>query len=103
LNEMQLDVLNNYINKRIWLGIRPEDIHDGEDQSLTTNCTTFTTKLDVVEPMGNEAFLYFNIDNIQFISRISTRVVPDDGSVNTLKIDNQKLHFFDYESGITIL
>ncbi|HMN48008.1 MAG TPA: sn-glycerol-3-phosphate ABC transporter ATP-binding protein UgpC [Ignavibacteriaceae bacterium] len=103
LNEMQLDLLNNYINKKIWLGIRPEDIHDGEDQSLTTNYTAFTTKLDVVEPMGNEAFLYFNIDNIQFISRISTRVVPDDGSVNTLKIDNQKLHFFDYESGITIL
>lgn len=103
LNEGQLEILNNYINKKIWLGVRPEDIHDDDDQSLNTNYTAFTIKLDVVEPMGNEAFLYFNIDNIQFISRISSRNVPEDGSIKNLKIDNQKLHFFNFENGIAII
>lgn len=103
LDNKQFELLNGYINKKIWLGIRPEDIHNSGDSSLITNYTEFTTKLEVVEPMGNEAFLYFNIDNVQCISRIAARNVPEDGSIQNLKIDNQKLHFFNFENETAII
>ena len=95
--------VENHLDKKVWLGIRPEDIHDFVDLSVQSNYHEFEVKLDVVEPMGNEAFLYFNIDNTQFISRISGREVPKQQSNRKLKIDKSKIHLFDYETEKTII
>lgn len=103
LDEKYAGSLNNYLHKKIWLGIRPEDIYESIDPFLKNNFTEFDVKIELVEPMGNEAYLYFNIGEVQCLSRISAREIPEDGSIRTLKIDNQKLHLFDYEDGQTII
>ncbi len=102
LEEIYYNVLNNYINKKVWLGIRPEDIHDFNDHSLQTKYHELEVKLEVVEPMGNEAFLYFNMDGTQFIARISARDVPKAQTNNKLKLNKSKFHFFDFETEKTI-
>ena len=33
----------------------------------------FNAKLEVVEPMGNEIFIYFSVEGNQFIARIPAR------------------------------
>jgi multiple sugar transport system ATP-binding protein len=98
LDKNLLIKLKSYNNKNIWLGIRPEDIEDMNDSRLELNYNQIEVKLDLVEPMGNESYLYFTIDNIQFISRITCREIPSHGSSRKLKIENNKLHFFDSES-----
>jgi multiple sugar transport system ATP-binding protein len=98
LEEIHLYDLKNYINKKVWLGIRPEDIHDFTDHSLQSNYHEFEVKLEVVEPMGNEAFLYFNMDGTQFIARTPARDVPKAQTNRKLKLNKNKFQFFDFES-----
>jgi multiple sugar transport system ATP-binding protein len=52
-------------------------------------------KIDVVEPMGNEIFLYFQIDGEQFICRKTTYELPKVGSNKKLFFDLSTIHFFD--------
>ena len=98
LNEERADVLKNYINREIWLGIRPEDIYDASASVEREESTAKEVTLDVVEPMGNEIFLYFQLDNIQFVARVPARDEPPAGSKKKLKFDRNKLHFFDTET-----
>lgn len=98
INEEYSSRLKNYNNKKVWVGIRPEDIHYLESIAGVESCSEFEAKLEVVEPMGNEIFLYFNIDEVQFIARVNAREVPKDGSVQKFGINNKKLHFFDFET-----
>lgn len=108
-NDLILDVnsvnnhkIRNFVNKEIWLGIRPEDIYDPGSANRGSN-TGREVILDVVEPMGNEIFLYFQLDSTQFVARIPAREEPSAGSKRMLMFDTSKLHFFDADSEISIL
>ena len=96
--EKQADILKKYVDKKIWLGIRPEDIHDVNDSTTSDDKNIFKAKLEVVEPLGNEIFLYFNIDGAQCIARLPARKVPQVGSEKNLLLNYNNLHFFDFES-----
>lgn len=98
LNGERADVLRNYINKEIWLGIRPENIYDASASVEREESTAKEVTLDVVEPMGNEIFLYFQLDDIQFVARVPAREEPSAGSKKKLKFDRNKLHFFDMKT-----
>ena len=54
--------LKPYVGKGIWLGIRPEHISDAKKLSGTAS-SRFKAKIEVVEPMGNEIFVYFTTGN----------------------------------------
>jgi multiple sugar transport system ATP-binding protein len=94
--------LSSYINKDIWLGIRPEDIYDIHAINERLSFNKVDVKLEVVEPMGNEIFLYFPLDGIQFTARIPAREKPEPGKKSSLYFDTDKLHFFDTQSEIAI-
>ncbi|MDR3609416.1 MAG: sn-glycerol-3-phosphate ABC transporter ATP-binding protein UgpC [Ignavibacteriaceae bacterium] len=93
--------LNGFTNKDIWLGIRPEDIYDIHAVERPS-FNKIDVNLEVVEPMGNEIFLYFPIDGIQFTARIPAREKPEPHKKSELYFDTGKLHFFDKESEIAI-
>ncbi len=97
LNASLAERLKNYVGKPLWLGIRPEDIYD-TDSFGRNNGAQIEVRLEVVEPMGNEIFLYFTIDSFQFVGRIPAREKPEPNTNKTLSIDLNKLHFFDAES-----
>lgn len=91
------DRLKNYINKSVWIGIRPEDIYEYKSDGGKVE-SKINVKLEVVEPMGNEIFLYFTIDASQFVARVPAREKPEPNSIKTLTFDLSKLHFFDPDS-----
>ncbi len=98
IGERIVEKLKGYNNRDAWLGIRPEDIYDS---SITKNDIQYNgieTELEVVEPMGNEILLYFNIESEQFIARIPAREIPEAGKKKELLFDTNKLHFFDFET-----
>ncbi|OGU99722.1 MAG: glycerol-3-phosphate ABC transporter ATP-binding protein [Ignavibacteria bacterium RIFOXYB2_FULL_36_7] len=103
LNKNYENKLNSYANKTLWLGIRPEDIYDPNTVSPSANFTKVNVNLEVVEPMGNEIFLYFSIDGEQFVSRIPAREKPEAGTAKEILFDTSKLHFFDTDSEKTIV
>jgi multiple sugar transport system ATP-binding protein len=97
LNESLSEGLKNYLSKSLWLGIRPEDIYD-TDSSTRNNSAKIEVLLEVVEPMGNEIFLYFTIESSQFVARIPAREKPEPNTKRKLSFDLEKLHFFDADS-----
>lgn len=87
--------LNNYIDKKVTLGIRPENFHLEQNGN---NFSKVNVAIEVVEPMGNESYLYYNIDNIQFTGRVITETAITPKSKLDLFINQDKLHFFDVEN-----
>ncbi len=103
LNNVYEEKLKPYLNKNIALGIRPEDIYDASQGKYQPQFSKMDVNLDVVEPMGNEIFLYFNLDNTQFVARIPVREMPRAGISRSLLFDPRKLHFFDLGTEKTIM
>lgn len=95
--------LANYNGKSLWMGIRPEDIFDISTNNDLPGYIKQQVQLEVVEPMGNEIFLYFTIDGTQFTARVPAREKPDAGAKRTVFFDTNKLHFFDAESEQAII
>lgn len=90
--------LKPYIGKGIWLGIRPEHISDAKKSSGTTY-SRCKAKIEVVEPMGNEIFVYFTTGNgNQYVSRIIATEEPKAGTEMDLAFNMAKAHFFDKET-----
>jgi multiple sugar transport system ATP-binding protein len=87
----------------IWMGVRPEDISLKSLSDYTNNSGILKVNMEVVEPMGNEAFLYYVVDGIQFVSRIPARNVPKAGDMEELLINPDKLYFFDYTTEKTLI
>lgn len=89
------DKLKAYVDKEVTLGVRPEDIYDANSTTANDTFYKFESKLELVEPMGNEIFFYFKIDDVQLIARVPAREKPEVFSKRSLLIDTEKLHFFD--------
>jgi multiple sugar transport system ATP-binding protein len=94
--------LKSYENKEIIMGVRPEDIYDAATLGEKPGYRKINVILDVVEPMGNEIFLYFNVDKVQFVARVPAREKPQVNSNRELLIDISKLHFFDGNTEIAV-
>jgi len=90
--------LVKYIEKEIILGIRPEDIYDHHTKPSSGFFEEINVTLEVVEPMGNEIFLYFPLEETQFTSRIAAREKPNPGEGIKLFMNMEKVHFFDKSS-----
>ena len=98
-NNLQKILANNK-NSKVIIGIRPEDfssnLDDNEDKiNLTVN-------IELAEPLGNETYIYFKIDNNQLIARINIDKELKVGSQIDLKINQNKVHFFDRNTGVSL-
>ncbi len=93
--------LENYIDKKMILGVRPEDIIS-TNQAKTTEYGTVQAKVEVVEPLGAEIYIYLTTDSNAFIGRVA----PDhEIKVNEsfeCVFDMEKVHLFDFDTEATI-
>jgi len=88
---------NNYIGKELYLGIRPEDIHD-EPLFLETVPSVINAKVEVSELTGAEKFVHLNFGNETIIARLDARSQAEMGSMLEIAFDPNSLHFFDADS-----
>lgn len=103
LTAEQSKKLKSEAGKSVWLGVRPEDLHDAQPAGKEAFFQEITVQLSVVEPMGNEIFLYFDVDGIQFTSRIPSHEKPNHGTTMAVYLDRSKLHFFSAETEASLL
>jgi multiple sugar transport system ATP-binding protein len=94
--------LGGYGGRSVIMGVRPEDIDIAPDGSLPLGGGAVRVKLDVVEPLGSEAFLSARIGAKEITARVPPRGLPSAGSEVELVFNRERLHFFDAESGETL-
>jgi len=77
------------------LGIRPEHIYATRPADVK-DVAKFKAQIEVVEPVGNETFVYFSTGPAtHLVARVATDTPPAVGSTKELLIDTAKMHFFD--------
>lgn len=90
--------IKSYARKPVVLGVRPEHIHLSKAGSAET-FAPFTAQVEVVEPVGNEIFVYFSVGSASHhVARFATDKTPQVGKSCELFIDTSKIHFFDAAS-----
>ncbi len=108
--------VDEYLNtdKKVTLGVRPEDIH--EDDLFISNSpdTIVKAKIEVIEKLGAETQIYCDIDyesdkssivdsSSQMIAKISSRSVVNLNDVVELAFDAKHIHLFDGYTEATML
>ncbi len=91
-------ILADRVGKPIVMGIRPEDIEDKLFAFDPDPAHVFQSRVDVVEPMGAETFLYVHSSGHSLISRSKGHHKIAANEVLDLVADMRKAHFFDPES-----
>jgi len=81
------------------LGIRPEHIYSADGAYVPPLAATIEARVDLVEPMGNETFLYANAGGHDLVARLAPQPIADPDSAVKLVLDLDKLHFFDAATG----
>ena len=92
------DQLINYLDKNIFLGIRPENIHEYATLQNAEPFSEACCKVEVVEPMGNEIFLYLNTGQETIIARVNARTVPSVNVDYRVGFEMGKAHFIDMQT-----
>lgn len=91
------DKLGSYREKQVILGIRPEDVGSVLAEK-DPNAPRLKAKLNVLEPMGSESYLYLSIGDNQVISRADSHKQFKVGTEIDLPIVIDKARYFDSES-----
>ena len=85
-----------YAGKEIVLGIRPNDIYDPEYKAAGTMGQPVKCKVEVLEMMGNEIFLYLlTRGNKEFVARVDPRSAVRVGDEMEALFDMNRMHVFD--------
>ena len=92
------DALASARGKAVMLGIRPEDVSVVASPGVTP--TTATARLDLVESLGNETFIYARAGQHDLTARLSPpQPLPPLGSNIVLSFNLERAHFFDAVGG----
>ncbi|HMN11708.1 MAG TPA: sn-glycerol-3-phosphate ABC transporter ATP-binding protein UgpC [Bellilinea sp.] len=87
--------LTPFIDKEIIFGIRPEDIHNPAFAPANIDAAQIKAKVDVLELMGNEIFLYLVSGNTNFTARVDPRSTYHVGDTVDLVFNMDNMHMFD--------
>jgi multiple sugar transport system ATP-binding protein len=90
--------LKPYENKEVTFGLRPEDIYEKGLSEGAREKAPVQATLEVLEPMGNELFLYLNTGSNAIVARVDVHEAPKVGRKVDLIFDMSKAHFFDAET-----
>ncbi|MBN2897689.1 MAG: sn-glycerol-3-phosphate ABC transporter ATP-binding protein UgpC [Clostridia bacterium] len=96
LPEDKAKKIMDYVGKKVWFGCRPEYINLGAEESNDTVKGT----IQVLEHMGNESYIHFDVLGNRFTSRIDSLDSKDlrVGREQIFQMDMDKCHIFDYST-----
>ena len=91
-----------YNGKEVLMGIRPEDMYD--DEAFIANAPDCTTdvKITLVEMMGAETYLYFQIAGVDMTARVNPRTTAKIDETIKMGLDANKIHLFDKDTEAVI-
>ena len=104
-SKLQKFVDDSYIGKEVYMGIRPENIHDEDSFISTYPDSVIEVDVEVTELMGSETYLYLKTTGKDgnIIARVAPSSTARSGDHIPVAFDVEKLHFFDKDTEVTIL
>ena len=91
----------DYIDKEVLFGIRPEDIYDKafyEEKEGNHEGNVLKAKIEVVEPLGAETLLHAAISDQSFTAKVTPRTEAEAMQEMELVFDMNAMHAFDKET-----
>lgn len=90
-------LLHSYVGKSITLGVRPELFtpevdRENEEKSVVIG------NVDVVEPLGAEAYVYLSVGEASITARLTGEQLPRVDETCILGVDMTKVRFFDAQT-----
>jgi len=79
-------------------GVRPEDVGSKQGDEAA-GLPTVKAKVEVVEPMGSESYIYLGTGKSSFIARVEAHMKIEVASDVSLPLTIDKAHLFDGETG----
>jgi multiple sugar transport system ATP-binding protein len=95
--------ITDYIGKRIIFGVRPEDIHDKRFVSNATFSNTIKAKVEVIEPLGAEIYIYLACGNNSLVGKMDSRTKAGIEQDIEIVIDMGKTHIFEPTTLLAII
>ncbi|MWV64657.1 ATP-binding cassette domain-containing protein [Halorubrum sp. JWXQ-INN 858] len=102
------------VGEEVTLGVRPEDVYIADsDATIEDRSGRFPAYTDVIEPMGNEIFVYLKLDeegevrldeqaDDQVLMSVDPDIAIDEEHRIDVVFDRSKLHLFETASGEAI-
>jgi len=87
-----------YEKKELYIGVRPEHLHDELIMLDSYPEAQVTLKVDVYELLGAETIVYSSLNNQDITARIDARTEVNVGDEIRVAFDMNKVLFFDKES-----
>lgn len=98
LNPDRSEKLISYIGKDVTLGIRPEEFRIESKGGYKIN-----VEVDLVEQMGSDVYLHFNLEGFPFIGRVKPTLDFRSKTQFDLFFDSEMIHLFDRAEGKKII
>jgi len=95
------EVVRSYNGKDLIIGVRPEDLREGPPPSQ--EMAAFPVRIEVVEPLGSDAYLDVAAGDFNLVARVGGRTLVRPGDTLTLWVDLQRVHAFDSETETTLI
>ncbi|NCC51518.1 MAG: sn-glycerol-3-phosphate ABC transporter ATP-binding protein UgpC [Spartobacteria bacterium] len=96
--------LEAYVDKEVAFGVRPGDVTAAaRAPGAEAASRTVRAKVEVVEPMGDDVYVYLNPGHDMLVARLSDADVLEIGSDFDAHLNMEKTHFFDKASEQTIV
>ncbi len=89
------NLLREYVAKELILGVRPENFE-------IANQGHIDAKVDIIEPMGSEIYVYFSVSNSKFVAKFNERIDFKLDQKVMLNIKDNQFHFFDKDTELNI-
>ena len=90
--------VESHVGREVILGVRPEDIHDKMDAANAGPDNTISATVEIIEPLGAEAYLYLTTGKSPFIARVDSHDQIEINQDIELVFNMQKAHIFDKET-----
>lgn len=100
LGKEKSDKIMQHAGKKVWFGIRPENILTRYERPKEMVNRMFG-EVKVIEQMGNEMLVHFlDENNNEFITRVESRSAPDlkNGVNYEFYFEANKCHIFDFDN-----
>ncbi|MGN0606449.1 MAG: ABC transporter ATP-binding protein [Oscillospiraceae bacterium] len=95
--------LNNYVNKEVIMGIRPENISDTPEDLAAATTGIVDCTVEITELMGAEIYLYLNCEGNSLTARVDPSSTAKAMDSIQVCLDPMKIHLFDKETDKTIM
>ncbi len=91
-------LIDRYAGRDVVVGIRPEHIFDRAEVAEAPPGSTFTARIDLVEPLGSETLIHAIVGGQPLVAKVSPDTELRRGHIVELVVDTRHLHIFDRET-----